>query len=78
MRHHTTVRAIISWVGIRVVCVDIENNPIWTLVATTKDFISMQDREFFQRLAIALVRELQLPVVAKGLRVATWNREERG
>lgn len=78
MRHHTAVCAIIRWVSIGVVCVNVENNPIWTLVATTKDFISMQDREFFQRLAVALLRELQLPVVAEGFRVATWNREERG
>lgn len=70
MRHHTTVCAIIRRVGIRVVCVDVENNPIWTLVATTKDFISMQEGEFFQRLPVALVGELQLPVVAKSFRVA--------
>jgi len=70
MRHHATVCAIIRWVSIGVVCVNVENNPIRTLVATTKDFISMQEGEFFQRLAVALVGKLQLPVVAKSFRVA--------
>jgi len=71
MRHDTTVHAVLGGIGVRVVRVDIKDNPVGSGRASAKDITAFKNRKLIQGLAVALGVELEPLVVAKLLWVAT-------
>jgi hypothetical protein len=71
VRHHSTVCAILCWVRVWVVRIDVKYYTVGSRIATAEDGVTVQERKFFQLLAVACVGKLQLSVVAEVMRVAT-------